>query len=316
MAGNGQIGKRGAGRWKTLTQAVGQSLYPGIFSESVIGVPIPAGASVLLVDMVAGGCGGAPGGSHANNAPGGGSGCSGSYLKDFLLPVPTNAVTMDITIGAGGRAGLASGQTAQAGNSTSVKFKAADGTTVLNEVIVGCVTPPPVQQAGAASGTAVTSATGVTPLEIPGVSGVAGTAGTNIGSTVPARTQIGSGTLFQVGGCPGGGVTAGNVGGKGGSVRMQGLPTRQGNANQNYGGDGAGSYGGGGCGPMSGFPSGAPGYAAPGGVAVAGGVGGNAVAPTVAVQGFGAGGAGGAGGTTGGDGSAGTQGAVIIRYQE
>jgi len=305
-ASNNGIGRSGTGRWKKIIHPTGQSLISGIFSESVTGVPIPSGVSELVCDLVGGGSGGAGGGSHANNAAGGGGGGSGAGYINTLIGIPTDAVTMDISIGAGG-AGGAAGASGGNGGNTSLIFRNAAG-TALKTLVAAANLNGPTAGATGATGNAANGGNGGNGGGNM-VSAVTGTSGSG-GNSSSSVLQRGWGSLIGCSGAAGGGVSSGNVGANGGTVGI-GIGLFLASAGTSI--SAAGTYGSGGYGSPSPLLRNTPDLSA-GGAPVAGSVGG--AGQSAGATEFGAGGGGGAGGTTGGAGGNGAAGCVILRYQE
>lgn len=299
-----------SGRWKTLTHAVGQAIESGIFSESATGVPIPANATSLMLDMCSGGGGGAGGGSHANNAGGGGGGNSGMFYLGVLVQVPPGSTTMDISIGAGGTGAAAGLATSTSGGNTSLIFKNAAGTTLNSLFAAGSGQSFAQPGLTAIAGVAANGGNGAGSPFYLASGGTGGSAGG--GSPTFFNVQRGWGGLVACGGCAGGGVSTANVGSNGG-VSTLALATMSLVWFPVVIPLGAGTYGGGGVGGPSLFTRGDK-HGGIGGSAVAALPGGAGIAP--ATTSFGAGGGGGAGGTTGGAGGNGANGAIIIRYQK
>ena len=300
---SGPWSSQSSGAWRPLVWGSGQSIS-GIFTSSVTGVPIPAGVSVLCIDLVSGGSSGAGGGSSAGNAAGGGGGGSGIAYQNIAVDVPSGAATMDITIGAGGAA-VAAGVAGNPGGNSSITFRDAAGMALQTLYAVGSASAPTAGVNNISAGVQASGGNG-------GGSGsflLAGGAGTTGAGNLGNGTQIqrGWGCVVGISAAAGGGVNASNVGAASGQIVV---PTLANQANMPATA-GAGSYGGGAPGAFSPLLRG--GLGGTGGAAVAGGVGNaGAAAPSTS---FGAGGGGGAGGTTGGAGGAGAPGCAIIRYQ-
>lgn len=244
------------GAWIPIRHAPAQTdpNLPDVFVTSVTGLLVPNPGGLMLVNAVGGGSGGGGGGSNGGgstpNCGGGGGGGSGNSVYNVIIYVPPTAVTMDITIGAGGTGG-AVGSNGSAGGDTYLVFKNSAGNVIGSYSVTAerCVVGG---NAGlsAAAGTAVAGGSGA-----PAGSwltnytfGVSGGAGNFAPPIIFAAYGFGS-VAAQAGGA-GGGVTAGNVGQSGGGLSGSHsiFGNTTGSAMNSLGGSGSGSLGGGGAG--------------------------------------------------------------------